>query len=392
MELRGTRDVFWGYRRPNGSVGVRNHVLVMASAVCANDTVRRIAAAVPGVVPLTHQHGCAQLGADAEQTRRTLVGFGSNPNVAAVLVVGLGCETGRAEVLAEEIAKTGKPVELIIIQKAGGTVKAAEAGVVVASRFVRETSEARREECGVHELILALECGASDASSGVSANPATGVATDLLVAAGGTAILSETSELIGAEHLLAKRCASPKVAERLLHIVRRMEQEAMRMGVDIRGANPTPGNIEGGLTTIEEKSLGCIYKAGTTQIMEVLDYAERPTSRGLVVMDTPGQDIESITGMVAGGAQICVFTTGLGAVTGCPIAPVIKVCGNTATFDRMRDNLDLNAGTIVDGLMTVPEVGEQIYREVIEVSSGRLTRAESLGCADFAITRIGHTM
>lgn len=364
----------------------------MPSVVCANDTARRIASQVAGAVAVTHQHGCAQLGVDSARTQLTLVGVGRNPNVAAVLVVGLGCETVRPEVLAEEIAKSGKPVELVVIQKVGGSIKAVEHGTTVASALARKASLTVREECEIGALVVALECGASDASSGISANPAIGIATDLLIQAGGTAILSETPELIGAEQLLMERCVSREVADRLLHIVRRAESEAARLGVDIRGANPTPGNIAGGITTIEEKSLGCIYKAGTSPIQEVLEYAEAPSKKGLVVMDTPGHDIESISGMVAGGAQVCVFSTGLGAVTGCPIAPVIKVCGNTATHERMRDNLDMNAGTIIDQVKTVEEVGEEIFKELSMVAGGKQTKAESLGYGDFAINRIGPTM
>ena len=266
------------------------------------------------------------------------------------------------------------------------------AGAGAAAEMVKAASCLERTPIEISEIILGTECGGSDACSGISANPALGVASDLLIEAGGSVILAETTELIGAEHLIAARAVSPEVSARCFDIIRRCEQSATAMGVDMRGGQPTPGNIEGGLTTIEEKSLGCVYKAGTKPLQDVIDYAMPVVKKGLILMDTPGQDIEQITGMVAGGCQIVVFTTGRGTCCGSPIAPTIKVATTTALFEKMRDNMDLDAGTIVTGEETVSRVGKRIFDELLQVASGRLTRAEILGFNDFAIKRIGPSM
>lgn len=381
-----------GYVRPGGGIGVRNHVLILPAVVCASEVARRIAGVVPGTVAVQHQHGCGQIGADFEQTKRTLVGFGANPNVAGVVVVGLGCEKVAAEQVAAEIAARGQKVELVVIQKEGGSRRAVERGVELARRLAQEAARVKTEPVPVSSLILGLECGGSDATSGLAANPALGVASDLLVAEGGTSILSETPEIMGAEHLLARRTVNEGAAERLYEIVVRVEEGARRMGVDIRGAQPAPGNIAGGITTIEEKSLGCIHKAGTAPVQGVLEYAEAPRGRGLWVMDTPGHDVESVTGMVAGGAQIVVFTTGRGTPAGCAIAPVIKVTGNSRTFQMMEENIDLNAGTIIEGTESIEKVGRRIFDLMLAVAGGKLTKAELLGHHEFAITRIGPTL
>ena len=385
---------FMGYRRDNGSVGIRNHILILPSVVCANRVARGISQLVAGTTWVEHQHGCTQLGADAELTRRVLVSHGIHPNVFGVVVVGLGCETMRAQDVAADIRRQAphKPVHLVIIQDEGGSLKAMAAGAGAAAEMVKAASYLERTPIEISEIILGTECGGSDACSGISANPALGVASDLLIEAGGSVILAETTELIGAEHLIAARAVSPEVSARCFDIIRRCEQSATAMGVDMRGGQPTPGNIEGGLTTIEEKSLGCVYKAGTKPLQDVIDYAMPVVKKGLILMDTPGQDIEQITGMVAGGCQIVVFTTGRGTCCGSPIAPTIKVATTTALFEKMRDNMDLNAGTIVTGEETVTRVGKRIFDELLQVASGRLTRAEILGFNDFAIKRIGPSM
>ena len=293
---------FLGYRRPDGRAGTRNHVLVLASVQCANGAVRRIGQLVPGVVPLPHVYGCSQLGADLTQTTRTLEGFAAHPNVAAVLLIGLGCESLDTAGLAERLSAAGVKVRLLNIQDEGGAAATAEQGAAIAAELLADARHAQRTPIPLAELILGLECGGSDAWSGVTANPALGIASDLLVAAGGSVILSETSEFIGAEHLLAGR-ALPGQAEGILAAVYRAEDAARRMGVDMRGAQPTPGNIAGGLTTIEEKSLGAVAKGGHSPVQEMVDYACRPSRRGLVLMDTPGNDPESITGMVAGARR-----------------------------------------------------------------------------------------
>jgi len=383
-----------GYRRANGAVGIRNHVLVLPSVVCANRIARGISQLVAGTTWVEHQHGCTQLGADAELTRRVLVSHGTHPNVYGVVVVGLGCETMRAQDVAADIRRETphKPVHLVIIQDEGGSLKATATGAGAAAEMVKAGSSEKRSEIEISELILGTECGGSDACSGISANPALGVASDLLIEAGGAVILAETTELIGAEHLIAARAINTDISARCFDTVRRCEESAKAMGVDMRGGQPTPGNIEGGLTTIEEKSLGCVYKAGSKPLQDVIDYAAPVTRKGLILMDTPGQDIEQITGMVAGGCQIVVFTTGRGTCCGSPIAPTIKVATTTALFEKMRDNMDLNAGTIITGAETVAQVGKRIFKELQQVASGRLCRAEILGFNDFAIRRIGPSM
>jgi len=379
---------FQGYRRANGTVGVRNHVLVIPSVMCANHVVDRIGRAVPDVVTVTHPTGCAQVGADFEQTKRTMAGFAANPNVGAVLVVGLGCETNESKALTQEIAARGQRVEVLGIQETGGTTETIARGIEMARGLLAEAAVHQRETCSVSELILGTECGGSDGFSGITANPALGFASDRLVAEGGTVILAEVPELVGAEHLLAARASEP-VAAKLYEMIERVEARARAMHVDMRYGNPTQGNIAGGLSTIEEKSLGAAYKGGSTALREVVEYAERPSERGLIVMDTPGQDIEQMTGMIAGGAQVVVFTTGRGTPTGSPIAPVIKVATNSPMFQKMRENMDVNAGTILDGTCTLEEVGDEIFDWIVDAANGRQPAAEALGFHDFAINRIG---
>jgi altronate dehydratase large subunit len=385
---------FQGYRRPDGKVGIRNHVLILPSVVCANRVARGIAQTVTGAGWVEHQHGCTQLGVDAELTARVLAAHGTHPNVYGIVVVGLGCETIRAQDIAAAIKKACpyKTVETIIIQDEGGSVKATAQGASLARQMLAAASLLKREPIDAGELILGTECGGSDACSGISANPALGVASDLLIEAGGSVILAETTEIIGAEHIIAARAVSPEVAKRCYETIAACEQQATNMGVDMRGGQPTPGNIEGGLSSIEEKSLGCIYKAGSKPLQDVIDYAAPVTKKGLVWMDTPGHDIEQLTGMVAGGCHLVVFTTGRGTCCGSPIAPTIKVATNTPLFTRMNDNLDLDAGTVVTGQESVDDVGRRILAEMLAVASGKLTKSEILGFNDFAIKRIGPTM
>jgi len=380
---------FMGYRREDGAIGVRNHILILPSVVCAAHVADQIASKIKGAVAFCHSNGCGQLGKDMEQTYNTLVGIGKNPNVAAVLVVGLGCESLPTQHLYEEIKNTGKKVACLIIQDSGGTLKTIREGIKIISSWVKTIEKEKRIEANISELSIGLECGGSDATSGIIANPVVGYVSDIIVKLGGTSILSETPELIGAEHILAKRAKTKEVADKILSIVHNFEEKAKSMGVDIRGVQPSPGNIRGGITTIEEKSLGCIYKAGRSTINEVVGYAIPPSKKGLIIMDTTGFDIESMIGMIAGGSQIILFTTGRGTPVGTPIAPVIKITGNYKTFKKMPDNIDFNAGTIITGEQTKEKVVEELLKELILVASGKSTKSELLGHREVGITRIG---
>jgi altronate dehydratase large subunit len=380
-----------GYRRPDGRVGIRNHIAIIPTAVCSSTVAANIAAQIPGAVAIANQHGCCQIGEDYDQTVRTLIGLGKNPNVAAVLVIGLGCEGMPILEIASEIATSGKPVETLVIQEVGGTLKATAEGLRRAGELVHKVSLLRPEKVDISELVLGVECGGSDFTSGLASNPACGIASDLLVAAGGTSMLSETTEFIGAEHILASRCKTPEIGGKLIRYVQECEERAKQKHVNLRGSQPTPGNIEGGISSIEEKSLGCIHKAGHATIQDVLAYGEMPKGKGLYVMDTPGQDVESITGMVAGGCTVIIFTTGRGTPTGCPIAPVIKITGNSRTYKMMEDNMDIDASTIISGEETIEQVGQRILDYVVEVANGHMPKAESLGHREFGIYKIAPT-
>ena len=378
---------FQGFRRNDGTVGTRNHLLVVSTVVCSNQVARNVANSVEDARYITHPMGCGHLGADFMRVLSTLAGFGRNPNVAATLVVGLGCENMQAKLVADEIAKSKKPVQYITIQDEGGTIKATQKGIEILLDLSEEASEFEREKCDLSELILGLECGGSDATSGLVGNPAVGVAADTVVKAGGTVILPEATEWIGAEHLLAKRAVNEEIGKKIYAAVDKYISKVLSLGIDVRGTQPTPGNIEGGITTIEEKSLGTVCKAGNSPVQDLLEYAEKPPGKGLYLMDEPGLDIESITGLTAAGSQLITFTTGVGTPTGSPIAPVIKVTGNHRTFENMNDNIDIDVSTILEGKETLQQAGERILKEILEVASGKMTKAEKLKNREFAIYR-----
>ena len=381
---------FTGYRRDDGRIGVRNHVAVLPTSVAASSVARGIADDAGAWARATpHQMGTTQPDEASAQTTSVLAGVGRNPNVGAALVVEFGTEDVDAETVADRIAEAGKPVETLSVRNVGGTNAALRRGAERLAGLNDAAAEARRETTDASELVVGVECGGSDATSGIAANPAVGDACDQLVEAGGTATFSETPEFIGAEHVLAERCADEETRDRLLERVERREATADLMGVDLRGAQPSPGNQEGGLTTIEEKSLGAISKGGTTPIRGIVDYADRlPVGGGLILMDTAGYDVESVVGKVAGGAQVVVFTTGRGSTTGNPVAPVVKVTGNPKTWERMTDNMDVNAGTVVEGEESVRDVGERVYEEILSVADGERTGAERRRMEEFAITEV----
>ena len=369
---------YLGYPRENGTAGARNHVVAMSSVSCANAVVAAIANAVPGVKPITHAEGCGRGPRDLVQTTRTLVGLATNPNVAAVLVVGLGCEFIQAPMLAAQVAASGKPVECLVIQDLGGSRTTTRRGIAIAEKLVARAAAQERREVGWETLTLAVECGGSDAMSGVTANPMTGVAADWLVREGGRVLLSETTEMTGTEHILARRAATPEVGERVIALVQGQERRARELLGPLADLAISPGNAEGGLTNIREKSLGCIVKGGTSPIRDVIEYGETPRLPGLSLMDTPGSDLFSMTGLAAGGAQIMVFTTGRGTPAGFPILPVIKVATNGGLFARMNEDMDLNAGKILEGV-SIQDAGAELIAFIARVASGEPTKAEING-------------
>ena len=366
---------FLGYKRRNGKCGVRNHVMVLASVSCANGVVSAIGREVPEVKAVTHPEGCGRGIADVEITGRTVAGLCRNPNVAAVLIVGLGCEFMKAPPLAEQVQASGKPVESLVIQEQGGTRKTTAKGIEVARNMLAQAGSAKREACGWDKLVLGLECGGSDALSGVTANPLVGTAADWLVAQGGTVILSETTEMIGTEEVLKKRAATPEIGEKLYGMIKDHTQFVKDALGPFASMVISPGNVEGGLSNITEKSLGCIIKGGTSPVMEVIDYGAEPSVNGLVLMDTPGSDIFSLTGMAAGGSQIMLFTTGRGSPVGFPIVPVVKIASNSELFNMMEEDMDVNAGRLLEGV-SIGEAGDELIDLIKRVAEGEQPKAE----------------
>ena len=381
---------FYGYRRPDGRVGVRNYVLILPASVCASDTTRIIAQQVDGAVSFNNQQGCSQVASDQQLTMDVMAGYAANPNIYGTVVVSLGCENCQMDLVTAAIReRTNKPIKEVIIQEVGGTLKAVEIAVRYAREMVAEASMLQREEFPISELIVGTECGGSDPTSGLAANPAIGAMSDLLVEAGGTSILSETPELIGAEHILARRAANQEVHDRIYEITTRFEEHFHGVGEDVRAGNPSPGNKAGGITTLEEKSLGCIHKGGHSVINAVYDYGKQVESKqGLVIMDTPGNDPSSVAAMVAGGAQVVVFSSGRGSPVGHPIVPVVKITGNKLTFAKMEDNIDFNAAPLIYGEKTVEELGSELLDMVVEAACGKKTKAEVLGFTETAIARV----
>jgi len=381
---------FQGIVRPDGRVATRNYVGVLTTVNCSATVARRIAAHftpevmsvypnVDGVVAITHGTGCgmAEHGEPADLLRRVFVGYATHPNFAAVLLLGLGCETNQIDHL---VALTGRvdTLRTSTIQEEGGTANAIKKGIATITEMLEQANRVTRTPVSASNLIVGLQCGGSDAYSGISANPALGAAVDLLVRNRGTAILSETPEIYGAEHLLTCRSSRPEVAKRLIERIRWWEEYTARHKGSIDN-NPQPGNKTGGLTTILEKSLGAISKGGTTNLNEVYLYAEPVRAKGLVFMDSPGFDPVSATGQVASGANILCFTTGRGSVFGCKPTPSLKLASNTTLYTRMTDDMDINCGTILDGEETVQEAGKKIFAEILAIASGKPTRSEVLG-------------
>ena len=398
---------FDGYRRSDGNVGTRNYLAVVATVNCSATVSKRIAFQVTnsgelddypnvdGVVALTHSTGCGLQpdGAGLTVLRRTLAGYLEHPNVGGVLILGLGCEDNQVQALTGQVlGRADLPVVTATIQELGGSAASVREGVAQLRSMMPVADRARRTACPVSDLVLGTNCGGSDGFSGLTANPALGGAVDLLVAHGGTGILGETPEIYGAEHLLASRAASPSVTEALMDKIAWWQQYTAMHGGSMDN-NPSPGNKDGGLTTILEKSLGAVAKGGTTTLRQVVDYAERPTERGLIFMDTPGYDPVSVTGIVAGGANLMCFTTGRGSVFGCKPVPSLKLATNTPLYVRMTDDMDIDCGVIMDGT-PVSELGERIFAELIEVASGKPTKSEAqdFGDEEFVPWQLGAVM
>lgn len=382
-----------GYRREDGKFGLRNKVIIIPSVHCANKVCENIARKCNGAVYINHQHGCSQLEFDALQTRDVLIGHGSNANVFGVLIIGLGCEVIQAKAVAEKIkeATPYKKVEYLVIQECGGSKNTIENGIKIVNEMLESAAKLQKSEGDFSDLILGTECGGSDSYSGLSANPALGSLSDFVIDEGGAVILAETTELIGCEAILTKRAKNDEIAKKVYDKILGYENLVKSFRADIRGANPSPGNIAGGLSTIEEKSLGCVYKAGTRTLMDVIDYAKPVVSKGLTFMNTPGNDIEQLSAMVAGGANICVFTTGRGTPTGSAIVPTIKMSSNTFCYENMNDAIDINAGSIIDGIKTKEEVRDELIDLIVRISKGELVKAELNEQNDFSVWRLATT-
>lgn len=373
---------FQGYVRENGKVGSRNLVAVIPSVICATDVAQAIVRQVSGTIGYFHHQGCCQLPLDLKRVTDTLISLGSGPNVGAVLIVSLGCEGTDTERMVKEISKTGKRVEMIAIQELGGMSRAVRKGTDLAQMLALSISGLQREPVDISNAVMGIKCGGSDTTSGMASNCVIGYVADKLVDLNATVVFGETTEFIGGEHILAERAIGGKdgpVGRRIYEIVERMETRAKAVGEDMRGGQPTPGNIKGGLSSIEEKSLGAIVKSGHRPIQGVLEYPEMVTDqKGLWIKDAPGREPEILTGMAATGAQVLCFSTGRGAPQGFPSMPVIKICGNPYTYERMRHDMDLNAGRIIKGEISIEQAGEEAFELLLQVLNGRMTKNEAI--------------
>lgn len=380
---------FWGYRRQDGRPGIRNHILVLPTCACGSETARIAASQVRGAVNIIFNTGCSDVQANTDMSQKILTGFACNPNVWGVVIVGLGCETVPHQELCKKIkSMTSKPVVSFGIQEEGGTLKTIQKVVRATRDMAAQASLQQKELFDISELYMGIECGGSDATSGIASNPATGELSDLLVDMGATTLMSESIEWIGGEHVLAKRAATSKLHNQIIEVCKEYEAHLKSAGQDCRAGQPTPGNKAGGLSTLDEKSLGCIRKGGTRPIVEVLEQAVKPSRYGAIVMDTAGYDISSVTSMVASGCQLIVFTTGRGTCTGNAIAPVLKVTANSETYQRMEDNMDMDLSPIIRGEKTYQQMGEEMLGEVEAICNGKLTKAEAYGFSDIAIDHV----
>ena len=378
------------FKRENGKWGLRNHVLILPLHSALSSSARSIADASNGAVGISHDWS-GEVDSDLARIVFTLSGFASNPNNFAVVFLAIGNEQEN-EIIATAQALGLTRFTTISLSQVGSMEKLAAQALAAANAYCAEAASMQRIDAPLSAIVLGLECGGSDALSGITANPALGVASDRLVELGATSILGETTEILGAEHLLAARAIDPEVGKRIVAMVARYESSINYEGIDIRGAQPSRGNIEGGLSTLEEKSLGAAKKAGNAPVTGVLEFGEKPVTPGLYFMDTPGHDIEQLAGFGAGHINIVVFTSGRGTPTGSAIMPTIKVSTNTPMYQSIPDLIDLDAGTIADGIETLAQVGDRIFNEILEVANGRLTKAERGGHHEFALSRMYKTV
>jgi altronate dehydratase large subunit len=382
-------NTFLGFRRQHGPAGVRNWIAVISVMDNCNPATRAISQAVGGTLPVTTLFVRGQFGADLEFALDSLAGLGRNPNIAGVLLVGL--EESSTEEVARRIRPTGKPVEVVHLQP-NGTIECVAQGTRRAARMVLQASQLRRETCPMSDLVMGVECGGSDTTSGLSCNPTIGRAADRLIDAGGTVIISETSEFIGAEHLFAARAVDPAVKQAFLNAVQGMEAMAVNRGVNMRDSQPAPDNKKGGLTTVEEKALGALAKAGKSPLVGVLSYGQAPARKGLHFMDAPSGAVENLTGFAVSGAQLICFGTGVGNPIGNMVAPTIKICGNVNTVNSMRDNIDFDVSSIFESSAKIADLGDQLYDYVAEVGSGTRITSEILNIRETAVSRFERSL
>ena len=378
---------FMGYRRKDGKVGIRNHVIVMAGTLCSDIAARKVADKVPGAVYLHNPKGCAQTPQDTAVSLAIMSGLVANPNVYGAVIIGLGCETLQEARYREAIAsKADKPVRYIKMQD-HGLKESVRIGAEMAEELLAEAARVQREECDVSELIVSLECGGSDPTSGFSANNVVGWVSDKIVELGGTTILAETPEALGAEHILRDRGRTPEVGQKIYDAVKNNEKFFADLGINVRDSNPSPGNKASGITTLEEKSLGCVHKAGHAPFEAVYGYGEMIDKKGLVFYDATAFDIASVAAKVAGGAQVTIFTTGMGNPIGCACGPVIKVTGNHKTATVMDDIIDFDTSASITGEKTLEELGQEMFDLLIAVCEGKTVKAEENGCLEMAINQ-----
>lgn len=377
---------FTAYERDDGRIGIRNHTLVLSVDAYSNTIARNVANEIDGVVPLCHHYGRGLRGEDGATQQQTLIGTGCNPNVGGVVVVGF--EEQRTGAVADGISESGKPVESITVLGRGTPEATKEAGRA-AHRIRKQTADTPVVEADLGDLFVGAECGGSDASSGIASNPATGHVIDTVIDAGGRAAFSESIEILGGEDYLAERAASPETAQKIRDLADFYVNRAEEIGIDINESNPSPDNKAGGLTTIEEKSIGAIRKGGWKPLQDVLEWAEEPRRSGLYFMDTPSPAQQSMTGLMAGGAQVIIFSTGSGNPCGTPVTPVLKVSGNPETVGVMGDHIDVDISEILTDDVPVERAADAIQRELVEVADGKPVAAELLGHREWAVKRVG---